>query len=247
MLEVEFHRALHRPGTIIDAGAHEGRITRPLAQLPSSQVIAFEPLPPAFARLTDAIAQDWGGAVPSHVTLRQEALAAEAGTATLEVPRVGGVAQEEWASLVKDYAALQQADPRIEAIDTWTVKLLKLDDLELPDVTAMKIDTEGSELEVLQGARETLRRSQPSLSVEIEERHRPGSTRDVPLFLRDLGYEGWFELFGHWRRMEELDLATMQQANPSPAAFSASHPYVFVFYFIPPERRAALGSLAALP
>jgi hypothetical protein len=31
MQEIEFHRALHRPGTIVDAGAHDGRLTLPLA------------------------------------------------------------------------------------------------------------------------------------------------------------------------------------------------------------------------
>ena len=30
MQEIEFHRALHRPGTMVDAGAHEGRMTVPL-------------------------------------------------------------------------------------------------------------------------------------------------------------------------------------------------------------------------
>jgi predicted RNA methylase len=44
-------RALHRPGTIVDAGAHDGRLTLPLAQFPASRVVAFEPVPVAFARL----------------------------------------------------------------------------------------------------------------------------------------------------------------------------------------------------
>jgi FkbM family methyltransferase len=247
MQEIEFHRALHRPGMIVDAGAHEGRLTRPLAQLPASQVTAFEPLPPAFDRLQQSISADWGGIIPPHVTLRREALAERNGSAVLAVPRVNGASQEEWASLAKDYVALRQADPRIEAIETWSVPLVRLDDIGLTNVTAIKIDTEGSELELLQGAWETLRRWRPCLSIEIEERHRTGSTRAVPELLRGLGYEGWFELFGQWRPIEQLDIATMQQASPSPAAFSASHPYVFTFYFLPAERRQELACLAQLP
>jgi FkbM family methyltransferase len=218
-----------------------------LARLPDSQVIAFEPLPPAFERLEQAVARDWGGSIPPHVTLRREALAEHRGSAVLAVPQVSGTLQEEWASIAKDYVGLQQADPRIEAIATWSVPLVRLDDLGLTDVTAMKIDTEGSELELLRGAMETIRRWGPSLSIEIEERHRIGSTRSVPELLRGLGYEGWFELFGHWRPIEQLDIATMQHASPSPAAFSASHPYIFTFYFLPSERRAELGGLAQLP
>lgn len=213
MQEIEFHRALHRPGTIVDAGAHDGRLTLPLAQLPASRVVAFEPVPVAFARLRQAVSAAWGGEVPSHVTLRREALAERSGTTTIAAPRINGILQEEWASISKDYAALRQADPRIEAIETWSVPVLRLDDAGLTDVAAIKIDVEGAELEVLRGAWMTLRRQRPLLSIEIEERHRTGSTRAVPELLRDLGYEGWFEFYGEWRRIEQLDLATMQRAS----------------------------------
>lgn len=247
MQEIEFHRALHRPGTIVDIGAHEGRLTLPLAELPRSAVVAFEPLPPAFARLQHLLSAAWGGAVPPHVTLRPEAVADRSGRTTLSVPRINGTLQEEWASISKDYAALQAEDSRIEAIETWSVPLLRLDDVGLTDVTAIKIDVEGAELEVLHGARRALDAWRPCLSIEIEERHRPYSTRDVPEFLRRFGYEGWFEFFGDWRPIEQLDIATMQRASPSPAEFTVSHPYVFSFYFVPKERRQELALLARIP
>jgi len=247
MQEIDFHRTLHRPGTIVDAGAHEGRLTLPLAKLPGSRVVAFEPLPPSFARLRAAVEAAWGGAVPSHVTLRPEALAEHAGTTTIAAPRVNGTLQDEWASIAKDYAALRAADPRIEGVETWTVPTLRLDDLGLTDVTAMKIDVEGAEHELLRGAWATLQRCQPCLSIEIEERHRPGSTTAVPALLQDIGYQGWFEFYGDWRPIETLDIATMQRASPSPAEFAVSHPYVFSFYFVPEGRRQDLAALARLP
>jgi len=247
MQEIEFHRALHRPGTIVDVGAHEGRLTLPLAELPRSAIVAFEPLPPAFARLKQSLAAVWGGAVPPHVTLRPEALSDHTGMVMLSAPRIDGALQEEWASIAKDYAALRAADPRIEAIETWSVPVLRLDDVGLTEVTAIKVDVEGAELEVLRGAWLTLRTCRPCLSVEIEERHRAGSTRAVPELLRELGYEGWFEFFGDWRRIEQLDVTTMQSASPSPAEFTVSNPYVFSFYFVPSERRQELARLARLP
>jgi FkbM family methyltransferase len=240
--EIDFHRAMHRPGTIIDAGAHEGRLTLPLAALPQTHVIAFEPLPPAFARLRSAIS-----ALDARVTLRPEALSDRAGSATLAVPRVGGAAQEEWASIVKDYAPIMQNDPRLEAIDTWVVPTVTLDSLGLNDVTAIKLDVEGAEEEVLRGALDLLRHNRPVLSIEIEERHRPGSTRSIPDLLRPLGYAGYFEFYGDWRPIETLDIETMQKGSPSPAAFEVSHPYVFGFYFVPLERVADLTVLARLP
>jgi FkbM family methyltransferase len=247
MQEIEFHRTLHRPGVIVDVGAHDGRLTLPLAELPDSRVVAFEPLPSAFARLRQKVSAAYGNFIPPHITLRREALADCNGMTTISAPRINGVLQEEWAAIFKDYAALRATDPRIDAIETWSVPVLRLDDIGLTDVSAIKIDVEGAELEMLRGARSTLQNCRPSLSIEIEERHRPGSTRAVPELLRELGFEGWFEFYGDWRRIEELDVATMQRASPSPADFAVSHPYVFTFYFVPSERREELRRLARLP
>jgi FkbM family methyltransferase len=140
MQEIDFHRAMARPGTIVDAGAHEGRLSVKLAELPDTHVIAFEPLPPAFRRLQAAAANRCGRIAP-----RPEALSDRAGIATLSVPRVGGVAQDEWGSIVKDYEAISRDDPRVDAIDTWTVPAIPLDALGLTDLTAIKIDVEGAE------------------------------------------------------------------------------------------------------
>jgi len=246
MDELAFHRALFRPGTLVDAGAHDGALTLPLAALPGARVLAFEPLPQAFARLTAALRAAYGGAVPPQVELYPQALGAAAGRMALSVPVVGGVAQEQWASLAKDYQAIRAADPRVEAIRRVEVEVLALDSLALPDVTAIKVDVEGAEAEMLLGAADTLRRCRPVLSVEIEERHRAGSTREVPRLLAGLGYRGFFELDGAWHDIAAFDAGTMQRASPSPASFAASDPYVFVFFVVPPERVAELATLARL-
>jgi FkbM family methyltransferase len=239
--EIAFHTALHRPGLIVDAGAHEGRLTRELAALPNARVIAFEPLPAVFARLQQTVA-----ALGDHVTAWHAALSDRLGTVTLTVPRVGGAAQDQWGSIVKDYTAVMRDDPRVEAVERWTVPALTLDSLALADVTAVKIDVEGAEEEVLRGSLDLLRRCRPILSIEIEERHRPGSTRDVPDLLRPLGYAGYFELYGQWHPIETLVVKTMQNGSPSPAAFEVSDPYVFTFYFVPTERVEELALLARL-
>lgn len=234
MDEIDFHRLLHRPGTLLDVGAHEGLLTVPFARLPSSRTIAFEPLPPAFARLETAVQAAFGGAVPAHVELRPEALGDHTGTATLSVPVLDGVAQEQWASTAKDYAAFVDGSQlRVECVE---VPLRRVDDLDLPDLTHAKLDAEGYEYEVLRGAAETLRRCRPVLSLEIEERHREGSTWAVPAFLDALGYDTWFELDGDCRPVAALDRATMHRASANPAVFGASEPYVFVFFAWPRER-----------
>jgi FkbM family methyltransferase len=231
---------MFRPGTIIDVGAHDGGMTLPLAALPGARVLAFEPLPAAFSRLDEAVRAAHRGSIPPHIGLHRTALGDRPGRLMLEVPVVGGVAQEQWASVVKDYAAIRAADPRIEAIQRTGIDVVTLDSLELQDVTAIKLDAEGAEAEVLRGAEATLRRCQPVLSVEIEERHRIGSTQAVPAWLAGLGYQGFFSLDGAMQPIAAFDQARMQVASPSPASFAASDPYVFVFYFVAMSRMTEL-------
>jgi FkbM family methyltransferase len=236
MEELDFFRALHRPGTILDIGAHDGLLTHPFAALPGARVVAFEPLPSAMARLRAS----FGAAVPAHVELRAEALGAAEGEAVLTLPVLDGVPAEQWASLAKTYAEHASVTTQ-----SHRVRVITLDSLALPDVTALKLDAEGAEEEVLAGAGATLTRCRPVLSVEIEERHRAGSTQAVPAQLGALGYGGWFWLDGALRGFEGFDAATMQVASPDPAVFAASDPYVFSFFFLPREREGEMLSRLA--
>ena len=234
MDEITFHTRTHRPGTILDVGAHDGLLTLPLARLPGARVIAFEPLPSAHARLAAACAD-----LP-NVELRREALGAAPGRLMLSVPVVDGEPAEQWASLAKDYGAFASVTTEAHAVEVITI-----DSLGLSDVTHMKVDAEGFEQEVLEGARATLRRCRPVLSLELEERHREGATRDVPALLAALGYETRFWLDGAMRPLAAFDAATMQVASPDPAVFGASDPYVFTFYAWPQERAAEVLRLFA--
>ncbi|WP_424812563.1 FkbM family methyltransferase [Roseococcus sp. YIM B11640] len=238
MRELDFHRALHRPGILLDIGAHDGLLTIPLAHLPGSVVHGFEPLPEAMARLREALAREFGE-VPPHVVLHGEALGNAPGEALLTLPILDGVPQEQWASLAKDYGEHASVTTRAHQ-----VRVVTLDSLGLGDVTAVKLDVEGAEEEAIAGGRETLTRSRPILSVEVEERHRPGATRDVPALLGSLGYRGWFWHAGALRPLAEFDPATMQAASPDPAVFTVSDPYIFTFFFLPQEGEA--GFLARL-
>jgi FkbM family methyltransferase len=174
------------------------------------------------------------GAIPPHVTLHSEALGAEAGEAILTLPVLDGVPQEQWASISKDYA-----EHRSVTRQAHRVRVIPLDSLDLREVTAVKLDAEGAEQEVLEGARHTLTRCRPVLSVEIEERHRLGSTREVPALLGSLGYAGFYWHAGEIQPIARFDAATMQVASPDPAVFAASEPYIFTFFFLPSEAAEA--------
>ncbi|WP_158287933.1 FkbM family methyltransferase [Falsiroseomonas bella] len=239
MDEIGFHTRLWRgEGVIVDVGAHDGLLTLPFARLPGAQVIAFEPLPSAFARLRAAVLAEYG-AIPPQIALRPEALGAAPGRLTLSVPVTAGAAIEQWASLVKDYAEFEGV-----ATERHEVEVITLDSLALPKLTHMKVDAEGAEEEVLQGARATLTRCRPVLSLEVEERHRQGATRDVPALLQGLGYALGFWLHGAMQPFAAFDAPTMQVASSDPSVFGASDPYIFTFYAWPAEREAEV--LAAL-
>ena len=234
MDELTFLAALHRPGTIVDVGAHEGLLTLPLAALPGARVLAFEPLPEAREALRRATADTPG------VTVRAEALGDAPGTLSLAVPVLDGTPQWQWASTAKTYAAHESA--RV-AVRRTAVPVITLDSLALPGCTAVKLDAEGAELAVLRGARATLARCRPVLTLELEERHAEGCTWSVPAFLDALGYETLFAHDGRWHPMAALHRPTMQRASPDPSVFEASDPYVFNFYAWPLERAAEARAL----
>jgi FkbM family methyltransferase len=99
------------------------------------------------------------------------------------------------------------------AFETVTVKTFKIDDLDLHDVTFMKVDVEGHELCVLEGALEMLRRDRPSILLEAEERHRPGAVRSVRSLLEPLGYEGYMLERGTLVSVRRFDPAVHQSAE----------------------------------
>ncbi|MFC7555597.1 FkbM family methyltransferase [Pseudoroseomonas wenyumeiae] len=105
--ELRFLTALYRPGSLVDVGAHEGLLTLPLSRLPGARVLAFEPLPAAFARLSVACA-----GIPS-VELLPQALGDALGQLTLSTPVVEGSARSNglpWSRSLR--ASVRASAPR---------------------------------------------------------------------------------------------------------------------------------------
>lgn len=181
--------------TAIDVGANIGGYTVRLSQLvgPSGRVYAFEPVPRTFRLLAYNVERL---APHPNVRLREVAVSDRTGTASLSLPLEGSLENFYTASL----AATPSSKVRRIIVPTTT-----LDECMPPDggrVALIKIDTEGAEWQVLQGATDLLRRERPAVICEVGAGiERFGHTaQEVFDLMADLGYSGFRLADGSLRR-----------------------------------------------
>lgn len=145
---------LIRPGqTVVDAGANLGYMTVLMSRLvgPTGTVWAFEPHPELF----QVLLRNAGASGP----LINEALGAESGTAELIIPETAndGVAFLSGTGAPEVTTAVQAAIASTIASTTLSVPLTTIDEtIGEKRIAVMKVDVEGSELGVLQGAYQAL-------------------------------------------------------------------------------------------
>lgn len=151
-------------GTFIDIGANVGLWSLALCD-EYAQVISFEPHPVAFASLkANALSKGDGHVVPIQIAAWKE-------TAKLKLTCFAHsghtTAKPGWKPGLEKIVGEQtgEIEVRAEALDS----ILK-PRLEHP-VAFVKIDTEGAEVEAIQGMKEILERDRPMLMIEI---HKPG-------------------------------------------------------------------------
>jgi FkbM family methyltransferase len=149
--EVALFRQLLRPGdVVVDAGANIGCFSVVFGRLvgPTGRVLAFEPQQPIYYALCGTLALNelW------QVAAFHCALGATVGTIKLPPIRYDLPFSFGSASVGSDVGS--------------DVPIVTLDHLNLDRLRLLKIDVEGHETEVLEGARETIARTRPFLSVE---------------------------------------------------------------------------------
>ena len=145
------------PGmVVVDAGANLGVYTLLAARAvgPAGRVVAIEPDPRTFELLSENVSRN----NMSNVALLNSALAAERGTMSLY--RVPG--HPALASLSRSNArgSAERIDVQVTTLDA------ALAELGIERVDVMKLDTQGAEIDILRGARETIDRARPILFVE---------------------------------------------------------------------------------
>jgi FkbM family methyltransferase len=136
---------------------------------------------------------------------------------------------------------LQQAGP----IEHVTVATRRLDDYAgiIGPVACIKIDVEGHEDAVLRGADRMLARDRPSLLVEIEERHKPGSIRAITRYLDERGYRGFFFRRERLHAIESFSVETQQEVSKVGEKVDGESVYVNTFLFLAADSLAKVRHL----
>ena len=194
----------------IDVGANKGVYSYALLAH-SKSVHAFEPNPKLFRVLSS-----WAS---GKVVLHPEALSNVSASTDLLVPRSASGFSNQGASLS---AIKVSGDHRKVA-----VRAVRFDDLGIGDVGFMKIDVEGFEREVLEGASETLRRDRPNLLIEMEEAHTHVPIGDMVATVNAYGYSCFALVRGVLTPFARLD-PEKHHRNPA-----CRDDYVFNFIFLP--------------
>lgn len=228
--ELQFLPLVVRPGDMAcDVGANRGLFTYWLLRL-GARVAAFEPNPAMMRVLGRRFAR---ARHEGRLTLGGHAVSDIDGKGVLHIPH--------------DHAALATLDGRLdgsEAVDAIDVPRHRLDDCVRGPVDFIKIDVEGHEAAVLEGARRILAASHPTVLLEAEERHCPGALARVRGILEPLGYEGYFAQADGLHPVTAFDAGRMQDIgalNEEGTRVREAYGYVNNFLFVArPEVRERL-------
>lgn len=218
--EIQLLPLLVRPGELAcDVGANRGLFSYWLLRL-GARVATFEPNP----RMARVLRHRFAAALKQgRLRLFEGAVSDRPGSAELHVPRgYSPLATIDGSALSQDLA-----------VDVVAVNRLRLDDCVGEDVAFIKIDVEGHEQHVLDGARRLLLAYKPTLLIEAEERHRHGAVAGLRASLEPLGYEGFFVLADGLHPMSGFDPARHQRLDAlNEAGTGALTPFGYVNNFV---------------
>jgi len=145
----------HGIGTILDVGANEGQFAALMREVcPEAHIYSFEPLPEVYARLEAAYRDN------PMVTTVNLALGAEAGVVQMNrsdfspsssLLPMAELHRQEW----PQSAGHTQVPVRLARLDDWMAEARPV----LQGALLVKLDVQGYEASVIEGAQETLRRA----------------------------------------------------------------------------------------
>jgi FkbM family methyltransferase len=173
-LQAAFELFVQRGMTVFDVGANVGFYSTISARLvgAAGAVVAFEPLPANVA----AVKHNAHLNSFAQVAIQSLALGKEDGTAKFALS-----SDPNWGSLASvgtPAASIGELEVRVARLDS----LIRQGAVPRPDL--MKIDVEGAEVDLLEGAAETLRSARPTLFIDLH-----GTNAPIDRILQEHDYE----------------------------------------------------------
>ena len=153
-------------------------------------------------------------------TVHNCALSNKRGEFNIYIPYLSGKAISSLASLEK-----RNGDCEVR-----TVKVDKIDNYDFDDVDLIKIDVEGHEEYVIEGARNVIKKNMPILIVEIEQRHLKKKIEEVFQSILKLNYDGFFLQNGNLIPLNEFNYDLHQHLHLNNVT---SKQYINNFIFLP--------------
>jgi FkbM family methyltransferase len=205
----------------LDIGSSIGIYARELAKH-APKVFAFEANPrvAAFAR---SVAR-------RNVEIINVALSAVDGQMVLRIPI------NHRNNPVDDLATVEVKNSlQHDKMITINVATKRLDDYDLPSCGFIKIDVEGHEESVLDGAKRVLEVHRPILMIELDDRHNPGTIKRVTDRLSQLSYIAFFLSDSRLQPFEEFNRHDHQNIKAIKQEHRRKVEYINNFIFVPKE------------
>jgi FkbM family methyltransferase len=194
----------------IDIGANIGVWSYWLSKY-SKQVESFEPNPKIFNVLKNIKIK--------NVNAYNIALSNRSGIADLLIPKGSKGFSNQGASLSNIKVSGEHKSVNVQS--------KCLDDYNFSNVNFIKIDVEGHEHEVIEGATATINKFKPTMVIEMEEKHNKIPIEEQISSVENLGYACYVFINDKIRKIDEIDL-NKHHHNPS-----RNEEYLFNFIFYP--------------
>lgn len=172
MLYVQEH--LNSNHTFLDIGANAGIYSYHFRNK-MKKIVAFEPVKEVLISLENLKS--------SNVKIHNCALSNNCNYLEIHIP------VDKHGNKISYTASLE---PRTENTIKRKIEVKMLDDFNYQNISLIKIDVEGHELEVLKGGYETINKFKPHMVIEIEQRHLAYDMNKTFDYIKSVGYEIFF-------------------------------------------------------
>ena len=187
--EINLVKKFIKSGTdSIDVGVYRGVYSYEMSKY-SEKVHSFEPNPIIFKYINKNLKK-----FIKNIHLYNFALSNQNKTINLKIPIRNSNSNKE---IFEEYYEMGKAtihnENNFENYENFEIQTKKIAELNFDNkISFIKIDVEGHELEVIEGAKNTIKRDKPVLLVEIEKQYTKKEVAESINFINSLGYKSYF-------------------------------------------------------